>query len=522
MKNRITIIILCLLLLFPLNASAFAVSNNILNEVISIPLGNNQDEIGVQNLPGGSTLGPDSFAVLDDGTILILDSTNKKILKYTDRRIASVYDLSFTNEPKDIVVTSKGKIYILDISPGTIYSLSDDGNIEKRVELPDYFPVHRVLKLGLSVSDEVTVRLFTDEEFLLSDLAQGIVEGHKGYECLNSNNRINVEKINEQAFEVKGLSSIINIVGNGMAREVTVEGIDPSYNAYIYNIDLNPNSSKVQGERYLSKFDKTGKLVGRIHLQSDKIFSPTRDIYITPLGKAYWMVVTDRHTKIFEITFNDIEPLIEFPLNKTISNFQILSSTPYSRVQLMSRADNQINYSWVYNTANGTNPPDYVTKPDWLLSISYGTMVTGIPYCWGGFDSTYTSSASAYWTNFGNAMSQGKYAGNVYLSGIYKFGTAGLDCSGFVSAVAGFSSHHSTYEIYDDDSYEIENLIDRLSMDIFIDRPEHVLFYFGDLTGYGIATKESCTAGADKVKDYSRTWTWLSDRGYELRRLEGL
>ena len=70
--------------------------------------------------------------------------------------------------------------------------------------------------------------------------------------------------------------------------------------------------------------------------------------------------------------------------------------------------------------------------------------------------------------------------------------------------------------------YKIENLIDRLAMDIFINRPQHVLFYFGDLTGYGIATKESTTAGDDKVKDYSRTWTWLSDNGYELRCLNGL
>lgn len=522
MKNRITILILCFLLLIPFSSNVFAISNNTLSEVISIPLGNSVYEIGLNYLPGGSTLGPDSFAVLDENTIFILDSANKKIQKYVDRKISSIYDLSFCIEPKDMLVTSDGKLYILDISQGTIYSLSDDGKVEKRIEMPQGFPVNKVLKLGLSASGEVTVRLFSDEEFLLKDLAQGIVEGHKGYECLNSNNRINVEKINEQTYVVKGLSRIINIVGNGIVREVNVEGIDPSFNAYIYNIDINPSSSKVQGERYLSKFDKNGKLLGRIHLRSERIFAPTRDIYLTPSGKIYWMVVTDNYVKIYKLTFNDIEPLKEFPLSKTSSNFQIFSSTPYNRVQLISRADSQINYSWVYNAANGTNPPNNVTKPDWLQSISYGTLVTGIPYCWGGFDSTYTSSAPAYWSNFGNAMSQGRYAGNVYLSGGYKFGTAGLDCSGFVSAVAGFSSHHSTYDIYDYDSYKIDNLTDRLTMDIFINRQEHVLFYFGDLTGYGIATKESCTAGADKVKDYSRTWTWLSYNGYELRRLNGL
>lgn len=526
MKNRIIIMILSFLLVFSFNANLFAETENTLKEIISIPLGNNQYEIAVKKLQGGSTLGPDSFAVLNDNTILVLDSAGKKILKYIDEKIVSKYDLSFCNQPKDMVVTLSGEIYILDISPGVIYSLTNEGNIKHKVKLPDVFPVHRILHLGLSASEELTIRLFTGEEFFLGDLSEGVVKSYEGYEFLNSSQRIKTEKINEQTFKVQGLSNIITVVGNGLVREVGVIGIDKSSNAYVYNIDLNPNSSKVQGERYLSKYDKAGKLLGRIHLQTDKTFAPTRDMFITESGKVYWMAVTDSQTKIFEVTFNNIEPLKEFPvthtLNEASSNVQPHKSTSYDRIELIGRADTQINYSWVYNTANGQNPPSGVTKPTWLASTPYGTRVTGLPYCWGGFDSTYSSTRPSSWDNFGDAMGQGKFAGNVSASGTYKEDTAGPDCAGFISAVAGFSSRSSTYDIYDNDSTEVPNLIDRLTMDIFIDRPSHVMFYFGDLSGQGISTKEATTAGPEKAKNYSRTWTWLDTNGYELRRLNGL
>ncbi|NLM11495.1 MAG: hypothetical protein GX213_12100, partial [Clostridiaceae bacterium] len=59
-----------------------------------------------------------------------------------------------------------------------------------------------------------------------------------------------------------------------------------------------------------------------------------------------------------------------------------------------------------------------------------------IPYCWGGYDSSYTSSNPSTWSNFQEAIYLNRYAGNTSKAyGKYMPGTAGIDCSGYICAI---------------------------------------------------------------------------------------
>ncbi|MGF7047384.1 hypothetical protein J2T13_001889 [Paenibacillus sp. DS2015] len=132
-----------------------------------------------------------------------------------------------------------------------------------------------------------------------------------------------------------------------------------------------------------------------------------------------------------------------------------------------------------------------------------------------------TTHSSSSWTNFKDAISKGKFAGNVNTSTSgYQSGTAGLDCSGFVGGAAGFTAKLGTYDLASS-TYTATIAPSSIQIyDIYVKAGDHVLFYTGD-AGTTISTREATTTGDDKAKAYSRTKSFLSSQGYSLRRFNG-
>lgn len=498
-----------------------------LKQVLSLPVGEGGDQIAVRVLPGGETLGPDSFAVLPDGSFLILDSAKKVILRCMDEKVVSTIDVSFMNEPKDLVVAPSGLIYVLD-QPHKIYELSPEGQIRKILKLPPDIPTSTIWRLGIASAHDITLKMFGQEEYSLTDLSLGKTIPLRGHRFRNWEQPVTVTAERGCSSISLGPSDSIMIEGNGFIRGVSVQGIDTKLNVYVQHIDLNPDSSRIEGSWYISRYDKSGNLKGRIALPPYKVFAPTRDIDVSDAGEVHWMTVSDTRVFVYRVNLDcgvaPLKPLFFRPSNSPAYCLVApQSSTPYTRTQLIDRANEMIGYSWTYNSANGSNPsPGTVTKPDWLVSISYGTAVQGIPYCWGGFDGTDTASTGS-WTGFGDAMGKGCFAGNVNTSTpSYQSGTAGLDCAGFVSAVAGFGAHHAADVIYANDSYPV-SFWESLSMDVYVNPNKHILFMYGvSLDGTVVYSKESTKSGDDKVKDYTRDLKWLQANGYDLRRVNGL
>lgn len=148
-----------------------------------------------------------------------------------------------------------------------------------------------------------------------------------------------------------------------------------------------------------------------------------------------------------------------------------------------------INHVWEYNSAgNGNKQEESVIIPGYLKNINR-TRVCGIPYCWGGYLSTDKSNSS-YADNFDDAIKKGYTAGNVHCSGKYIERTAGLDCSGFVSAVFDLPDKCSTktmYTCFDEISFS-----DLKPMDILNSEGKHCYVYLGkSQDGKGIITMEA-------------------------------
>ena len=191
-----------------------------------------------------------------------------------------------------------------------------------------------------------------------------------------------------------------------------------------------------------------------------------------------------------------------------------------TRLEVKKRADAMINLSWTYKESNRVNPrPSTVKMPTYLVNINnFPSYQVGIPYCWGGFDGIDRSSYYS-WSNFKDAISKNIFAGNIDVlsSPYYTPGTAGLDCSGFVSASLEFTTKYNTRDLYED----MGNFVSiPLRMDYYVDPGVHVLF-FDSWAGSGMTTlnsKESTTDGSPQAaKNYTRTKNWLSTNEYYLK-----
>lgn len=152
-----------------------------------------------------------------------------------------------------------------------------------------------------------------------------------------------------------------------------------------------------------------------------------------------------------------IEPSVNFIDNTILDNTSNFENVP-DKVEIhdsqgtwpdrdtwfvFSRMITYASYPWKYNSNKNGNTsvvaePSKLKQPDYLSKLNDGKdhNVKGIPYCWGGYDSSYTSSNPSTWSNFQEAIYLNRYAGNTSKAyGKYMPGTAGIDCSGYICAI---------------------------------------------------------------------------------------
>lgn len=179
-----------------------------------------------------------------------------------------------------------------------------------------------------------------------------------------------------------------------------------------------------------------------------------------------------------------------------------------SRSAAYKRGMDIINYVWEYAPSrNGKITSSDIALPEYLRD-GKTQRISGIPYCWGGYLSLDTSNKSEV-KNFQEAISKGYVSGNVVCEGGYKDFTAGLDCSGFVSAVFNLPEKCSTQTLkYYFDTIDIRDI---KPMDIFNSEKNHTFVFIRETPDKrGIITMESTTSKYASTKDKTvinyRSW----------------
>ena len=194
-----------------------------------------------------------------------------------------------------------------------------------------------------------------------------------------------------------------------------------------------------------------------------------------------------------------------------------------SRTEAYNRGMDIINYIWDYDfSKNGSEREDSIELPSYLKEKK-SKKVSGIPYCWGGYISIDISNQPDV-KNFGDAIVKGYTAGNVKSSGKYQYFTAGLDCSGFVSAVYNLPVKCSTQTFYQ--YFTKISMKDLKPMDIINCEKNHVLIFLGKSSdGNGIITMEESATREKSVigyRSYDEIKKGIKGSPYMAMRYKGI
>lgn len=124
-------------------------------EILHITLGSGEHEVGYIK-PALEVLdrGPTSFFVKGD-TYYILDNVNKKILIHQSESIRPI-KIDEVVWAKDIVVSDDGTIYVLDSSEKIVIQYDVNGNILSRNKIPDDVVVP--LELAITAEQQIAVK----------------------------------------------------------------------------------------------------------------------------------------------------------------------------------------------------------------------------------------------------------------------------------------------------------------------------------------------------------------------------
>lgn len=499
--------------------------------IIFIPFGTGINQLGItpEELQTQKEI-PQSFFIDNNKSIYILDSVKKRIAIYGNTgTYSSSIPLEFINNPKDIMIHNNN-IYVLaeKDSSAVIYTLSPQGTIIVENWLPSAIKGFEANFLKVTKSNNIGVTTSKYDEYELNNdgmatkTSDGITSPYsdkvlKG--VLGSDKQMHLRSVDgniDLALDIKAFPAGAEIVGN-----------DISGSVYVMVGDM-ADTSKVIVESTIRKIDKNGKQIGVVRLPLEKCVNfPQKAIDVKDNGDIYFMAIVNRGIEIeklntdktYKSTILD-DQAKQKAKESTVGIKEPVTVSPMvttnSRNTTLERAMNSsYRFTWMYSASNNINPnPSTITRPDFLSSYNWKT---GIPYCWGGYD-TLDRSSSTGWTNFQDAINKRKFAGNVATpaSG-WQSGTAGVDCSGYVGSAVGYGSIKPGTWTLNADTHA-HTLSERGQMDIYINPAVHVLFFNSALSdGTGISAFESTTFGDDKSQQTIRSYNWLSSNNYSLR-----
>lgn len=494
--------------------------NSSAEKVLKVDVGSGNGEIAYssdEEVEDVELRGPKSFAVSDSGDFFILDTIGHQIEVYDQNgKSEQTIDLPEDEEFFDIEIDENDNIFVLS-DLGHVLQFKD-GELENDFQVAVNQNRFEISGLFFNKNNEIVVRLLDDTELSLN----------KGKSLLKE----------EPTFEVKSIDD------NTVELITADQKIEVSYDYAPVETSLLKSTEEgeqliVEKEALIGEGLYVETRVGR-YQDGEQIGTalaiPTKDtyytsipfkfLYVTKDGKAYQMITKKNSVEIYELPFTEEKKtnIDKQLLNKiqpedkrNIAFFdeekaEIRSSQSKAQANdwytALQRAEKMTYLSWDYNPKKMKTPSTKnTTPPDHLAKGTETVEEQGIPYNWGGYDGVDTSNSSG--DNFKDSISKGDKAGNVNTNLDYRSsGTAGIDCSGFIS---------SAYEL--GDKYGTSNLTKKFKKtswrnfqagDIGL-RKGHVWMLESVKKGSdnpkGFYTYEATTDGTgDKAKSYYRSW----------------
>jgi hypothetical protein len=447
--------------------------------VRQFPGGGGSNSVGIVDAAEDTEImGPQALTAGEDGTLYLLDQVNNRILRFDphDASVdARILGLPEELQPTDLIVR-KADIMVWD---GTVHTF--------QASTPDpQQPSFRGL-------EEINTRA-VDDEFTLSAFSQmGSQAPGDQIELLDKNTRaIKRQEPRPRARQFvasRGVGSVaVDVIpdrGESSAQiEVRrfgeLEGaaiakftlkvrdrlgsvefleIDSDGRMFMFVENIPSNSSRAAA--FVTRHSATGTLEGIYELPLSNVPLSRRFVAVTGDGDVYFLRTQRSAVDVLGIGFRpmpnvrviDVRPPAPRPGAAPVQTANLppvsksasTPSGPLSRQRVVETAFAFESIQWRLTPAAYGRDPDTsctgfagrVRRPGYLHN-KVNQEVRGIPYCWGCMGSLEQIRAR---------IERGTMAGNICTHNDPRTDVAGVDCSAFVSATWGLSTHFTTSAI---------------------------------------------------------------------------
>lgn len=378
----------------------------------------------------------DGFWMEEDETIYLLKSYGNAVLEIKES-VRREIPLSASALPTDIV-SDEEKLYIFDdiLYELQIYTKQGELLVRKKIELTDDY-----VKELVKIEEGVAVLTFGSKQI----------------------------PINSETCELNDSEAIqiapVDVAGYDFAEYI---GTDEDGTVYSVHTRLTEKCSIISGELTLRAVTAEGKVKGSYVLPTQEYsYLPGKYAHVMENGNIYLMIPTGETVEVRKVALKEemtsvLETISEEASaleskyasdvrSRKRSGLACTEEVTMTRDEARQRADAMAEYEWTLRRTHtltsksekGVTLPREVAYYKALNAdnSSWRVEMKGIPYCWGGF---YALDTGFSGRTFQQALDKYYLAGNIEAKGNYKYLTAGLDCSGYVSAVFGFTSKKNT------------------------------------------------------------------------------
>lgn len=468
MSHRIIRIVACLSLGLPLLSSGASADDVVVRKLVK---GTDQNAVGIVDATEDTEIGgPQALTMGDNGELYLLDQVNGRIVAFDPKKpnaSPDIFRLPSEVQPTDLIVR-KSNIMVWD---GTI----------RTFRAPSTPPVST---RGETYRDleEVSTRA-GDDPFATSAFAQmGSQTPGSVAELVNPETR--AAKIREprprsrQYVATRGEGSVVIDVipekGDTSAQLEVLRAdamdappmakfqlkvrdrlgavefleIDNHGRLFVFGENIPRDSSRAAA--FVARFSSTGVLEGIYELPLANVPLSRRFVAVSGDGDVYFLRTEKDSVDVLGVGFRpmtkskvvDIRPPAAAPKQVTTNKGIITAVRPLTRQVVIETALAFEAFQWPLTQAAYGRDPDTVCtgfhgrirRPTYLHN-KLGQQVRGVPYCWGCMGSL---------AQFAAKLDKGVMAGNICTHNNPRTDVAGVDCSSFVSATWGLSTHYTT------------------------------------------------------------------------------
>jgi hypothetical protein len=496
--------------------------------------GTSRDSVGMVEAREDAPMdGPQAIYAAEDGSLYLLDQVNGRVLRFDAKKANSpVQSLEL---PKDIrptdVVVRNGNVYVWDGAPQTLQAEGNDSE-----------PVRELTRTrGAGKPDDATLTAFAQmgSEVLdgpdqpTTDRSRAIpartgpvhpaiaTRGH-GTVVVDVTVGSQPDAANIQVREQGTNESVARLALKVRDRVGIVEFLDIDNAGRMFVLTENiPTRSSRRASAYVVRYSSKGVQESVYDIPfSETLALSRRFITISPEGDVYFLRTASSEVELVGVGSRPVRAadVIDNPnLPRLPDQAASISKAPIAAVRALTRQQVVENAFAFEGVQWRVSPPVYGRDPDTAcsgfnrirrpgyLSGKVNQEVRGVPYCWGCH-----GSLNQFLANVANGM----LAGNVCTHNNPRSDTTGVDCSAFVSAAWGLSTHFTTAAI-PGITQQLENAWDLQPGDALNKPGSHVMLFLRFTADRKAEVMESSTGGCNgKVCRNVYPLSSLLARGY--------